>query len=132
MFKCPAGVLPGETGFASDRSYGMNQKCGGWIGSTPVVVQLKSVRYPASTIRIAETSWTAQGGSYFAAQPVNYVPGDPGCHRFATRHNDAGNVLWIDGHVSSMTIDQYNMLDSGPYNGQIWLRFEPPKPAVGN
>lgn len=132
VFKCPAPASSTD-GWAYERTYGMNQKCGGWLpGGTPVVVSVKSVRYPASTIRLAEVSWLAQGGSYFAAQPVNYYPGDPTCHQFATRHNGKGNVLWIDGHVSAMTLEQYNMLDSGPYSGQIWLRLEPPKPSVAN
>ncbi len=134
-FKCPLPGLSGQESFSAGRSYGMNMKCGGWMseGSTPVVVQLKSVRYPASTIRIAETQWPGSaGGTIFAALPVEYVPGDPTCRRFATRHNSTGNVLWIDGHVSSMTIDQYNLRDNGPYQGQIWLRLEAPKPAVSN
>lgn len=133
LFKCPATAMEAPTGFAYERSYGINIQCGGWMpGGTPVVVPAKKVRYPASTIRLAEVSWQAQGGSYFAALPTNYVPNDPTCHQFATRHNGKGNVLWIDGHVSAMTIEQYNMLDSGPYSGQIWLRLEPPKPSVAN
>jgi len=134
LFKCPGTAPDSITGFGSERSYGINSNCGGWISdySTHVVVQLKKVRYPASTIRLAESSWQAQGGSLFAARPDEYIPSDPTCHRFATRHNNTGNVLWIDGHVSSMTIEQYNMLDSGPYSGQVWLRLEPPKPSVAN
>jgi prepilin-type processing-associated H-X9-DG protein len=133
LFRCPAVVISGDPGFASSRNYGINVNCGGWVsGGAPLVVKLKSVRYPASTIRLAETEWKASGGSLFAARPDEYVPGDPNCHRFATRHNNTGNVLWIDGHVSAMTIDQYNMRDSGPYSGQIWLRLEPPKPSVAN
>lgn len=133
LFKCPATAMEEPTGFAYDRSYGINIKCGGWMpGGTPDVVPLKKVKYPGSTIRIAESSWQAQGGSYFAPQPVNYIPNDPSCHLFPTRHSGKGNVLWIDGHVSAMTIDQYNMRDAGPYSGQIWLRLEGPKPSLSN
>lgn len=134
LFMCPAGIVPGETSPFMGRNYGMNMKCGGWMseGSTPVVIPLKSVRYPASTIRIAETQWPGGGGTYFAALPSEYDPGSSLGRRLATRHNNTGNVLWIDGHVSSMTIDQYNMRDNGPYQGQIWLRLEGPKPAVSN
>lgn len=135
LFRCP-GPAPGSlTGFGNERSYGINVNCGGWMSSNGpyVVVHAKKVRYPASTIRLAETEWNGSaGGSLFAASPTEFEAGNPNCHRFATRHNSTGNVLWIDGHVSSMTIDQYNMRDSGPYNGQIWLRLEPPKPSVAN
>ncbi|GEM_PF-5085319 len=49
---------------------------------------------------------------------------------FAARHSGRGNILWIDGHVSSMTQEQYNMRDDGPYDGNIWLRLEGPKPPL--
>lgn len=128
-YQCPS--RPDTTAWAYERTYGINQQCGGWYsGGTPVVVPLKKVKYPQATIRIAEVSWSAQGGSFFAARPTSYVPGDPSCWMFPDRHNGKGNVLWIDGHVSAMTTAQYNMRDSGAYNGQIWLRLEGPKPAV--
>ena len=128
IFKCQRAV---EESCFSLRSYGMNEKCGGWLpDKKPVTVALKSVRHPESTIRIAEALWEAQGGSFFAAKPSEFVPGDPNGHLFPEWHMGKGNVLWIDGHVSSMTQAQYNMRDKGPYDGNIWLRLEGPKPPV--
>ena len=130
LFKCPILVAE-ECCFSYHIDYGINEKCGGWLpDKKPVIVALKSVRYPESTIRIAETSWEGQGGTFFAANPSEFKPGDPDGHLFPTRHMGKGNVLWIDGHVSSMTQEQYNMRDKGPYDGNIWLRLEGPKPPV--
>jgi len=127
-YRCPS--QPDQTAFAYERTYGINQYCGGWMpGMSPSVVPLKRVRYPQATIRIAETAWSAQGGSFFAARPEEYTPGDPNCHMFPDWHNGKGNVLWIDGHVSAMTRDQYNMTDTQT-NPDIWLRLTGPKPAV--
>ena len=127
-YRCPS--QPDQTGFAYERTYGINQQCGGWMsGGSPVVIPLKKVKYPQATIRIADVSWPPQGGSFFAARPDEYRAGDPNCHMFPEWHNGKGNVLWIDGHVSAMTRDQYNMTDTQT-NPDIWLRLTGPKPAV--
>lgn len=129
IFKCPQP--PPTTGWAYERSYGINILSGGWMqGGTPVVVPVKKITYPHATIRVAESAWPMQGGSYFAPQPKDYY--DENSHHFPERHMGKGNVLWMDGHVSSMTRAQYNTRDAGAYYGQIWLRFEAPKPAVPN
>ena len=128
VFECP-GYAEERVCYARD--YGINRQCGGWMpDKKPIVVPLKSVEYPRSTIMIAETNWYSQGGSFWAAKPSEFTPGDPYSHMFATWHQGKGNVLWIDGHVSSMTQEQYNMRDKGPYDGNIWLRLEGPKPPV--
>lgn len=133
IFKCPAAREEEETGFAFERSYGMNIRCGGWMpgatGANIVVVATSKAKYPSQTIRIAETEWKAQGGSFYAAQPISYIPNDPTCHKFATRHNDQGSILWIDGHVSTMNMERYLYRDNGAYSGQVWLRLEGPKPS---
>lgn len=132
LFKCPAAVEEEETGFAYERSYGLNIKCGGWNPDPKpneiIVVPTSKAKYPSQTIRMAETEWKAQGGSFFAPRHDEYVAGDPSCHRFATRHNDTGDILWVDGHVSSMNIDKYMLNDGGANGGQVWLRLEGPKP----
>lgn len=127
-YRCPS--QSDETGYAYERTYGINARCGGWMpGGSPTVVPLRMVRYPQATIRIAESMWHAQGGSFFAARPEEYQPGDPNCHMLPDWHNGKGNVLWMDGHVSAMTRDQYNMTDTQT-DPDIWLRFTGPKPAV--
>lgn len=126
-FRCPA-ALEDDTGLAYQFSYGINTFCGGWMpGDSPVVVSITKAKYPSQTIRLAETEWEAQGGSLLAALPSEFVLDDPTCHRFATRHNDLGNVLWLDGHVSMMTRPRYCLTDGQP-NPSVWLRLDGPKP----
>ncbi len=128
FMECPA-LPPEEQAWGMD--YGMNTECGGWMsGGKPVVVRPSNVKYPAKTIRIAETRWLETGMLLLAARPSEFKPGDDCCRMFPARHRGKGNVLWIDGHVSAMTRAQYNMRDKGPYDGNIWLRLEGPKPPL--
>lgn len=129
IFRCPAALEEETTGWAFQRSYGMNEALGGWYrGGTPVVVPVSQAKYPSQTIRIAETEWQAQGGSFMAARPEVYDPNEPTGWRFAPRHNDVGEILWVDGHVSTMNMERYILRDGGAYRGQVWLRLEGPKP----
>ncbi|MBP6963061.1 MAG: prepilin-type N-terminal cleavage/methylation domain-containing protein [Armatimonadetes bacterium] len=133
LFRCPAAQEEEIAGWAFERSYGMNTYCGGWqaVNPTPaqaIVVSTSKAKYPSQTIRIAETEWRAVGGSFFAALPSAYVDNDPTCHRFATRHNDQGCVLWIDGHVSTMTMATYLAPAGYTRASAVWLRLTGPKP----
>lgn len=133
IFKCPAAAEEEEGAFAYERSYGMNAKCGGWYPNPQpediIVVPVAKAKYPSSTIRIAETEWKEQGGSAFAAV-VTKDPNDPTGHKFAVRHNDTGNALWIDGHVSNLTMERYRLQDGQSFpNESVWLRLGGPKPS---
>lgn len=138
IFKCPAAVEEEETAFAFERSYGMNTTMGGWMALNPRpqdidVNPVSKAKYPSQTMRIVETEWKAQGGSYFAADPRQYDPNNPACHRFAIRHNDVGNVLWVDGHVSSMSMQRYiyrgenTAAENANPDKRVWLRLTGPK-----
>jgi len=129
IYRCPSFEEDEVAEWSAERSYGMNIYCGGWFavnGSDAKVVPLTKVRYPASTVRLAETSWPDhQTGTFFAPTPnipLNYIT-IPG------RHNGQNNVLWIDGHVTSVTNERYLLRDRGPSNGNVWCRLEGPKPA---
>ncbi len=118
-----------------ERTYGMNIYCGGAMSQSQIdqgtadVVPVSEIRYPHATIRIAEVTWRGNsGGSLFAALPIEY-DGSPYSKQLPERHSGKGNVLWIDGHVSAMTLAQYNMMDAQA-NRNIWLRLTGPKPAV--
>ncbi|MCL6520561.1 MAG: DUF1559 domain-containing protein [Armatimonadetes bacterium] len=133
IYRCPSFEADEVASWSAERSYGMNVYCGGWYkpdGSDARVVPLSKVRYPAQTVRIAETCWPGgQKGTFFAATPnppLNYIA-PPG------RHNGLNNVLWIDGHVSAMTNERYlfkdNNVDELGYVGNVWCRMSGPKPA---
>jgi len=135
IYKCPSAVEEEESGFAYERSYGINQYCGGWMpGGTPVVTPVSKAKYPSQTLRLAETEWKAQGGSFFAPRIDEYVANTPSCHKFAIRHNDVGEILWVDGHVSSMTEGRYyyqgdptSAAERANSNKNVWLRLTGPK-----
>lgn len=138
LFECGAARKE-EEGNMGERSYGMNFECGGAMSQQAIndqdpdllkVISISKVKYPSSTIRIGETRWTGQGGgTLFAARPEEY-DGTLLCRQFAIRHNDVGQVLWIDGHVTTMTLPQYNQRDNGAEKGQVWIRLEGPKPNL--
>ena len=128
IYRCPTFEEDEVALWSAERSYGMNTYCGGWMpGGTPIIVPMTKVRYPASTVRIAETSWpAAKTGTFFAptpGPPLDYIT-IPG------RHNGMNNVLWIDGHVTSMSNARYMLRDNGPSNGNVWCRLEAPKPTM--
>ncbi len=78
VFMCPA--LPPEEECSFSEGYGMNRECGGWMtGDKPVVVRLKSVKYPARTVRIADTRKRGSGGtsSCCTAQRIRSKRCDP-------------------------------------------------------
>ena len=137
LFKCPSAVEEEEGGFAFERSYGMNQEMGGWFsanGAGARVVTVSKAKYPSQTMRMAETQWRAQGGSYLCADPRTYDPNDAQSHQFAIRHNDVGEVLWVDGHVSSMTMGRYvyqgdpnSAAERANNDKRVWLRITGPK-----
>jgi prepilin-type N-terminal cleavage/methylation domain-containing protein/prepilin-type processing-associated H-X9-DG protein len=128
IYRCPAAPEEETQGWAFQRSYGMNAHCGGAMNTnSAVVVPVSKAKYPSQTIRIAEVAWeptpgAGQGGSAFAMDP-RVSDG----REFPGRHNGTGSVLWIDGHVSSMTPERYSLMDNQP-DQAVWLRLSGPKP----
>ncbi len=129
LYKCPSAVEEEESAWAYERSYGLNTYCGGWDpGGTPKVYAVSKAKYPSQTIRIAEAQFKQAGGSLLAALPSNYDASNPMSHQFAPRHNGVGNVLFIDGHVTNMTIERYNQPTGYTTASNVWLRLSGPKP----
>jgi prepilin-type N-terminal cleavage/methylation domain-containing protein/prepilin-type processing-associated H-X9-DG protein len=132
LYRCAAATEEEESGWAGSRSYGMNTYLGGWQpGNTPVVVPVSKAKYPSQTVRIAESEMKTVGGGAGGSFLAPYPHLSSGNHKFAPRHNGVGEVLWVDGHVSSMTFDRYNLRDNAGapnHYGNVWLRPEGPKP----
>lgn len=131
IFKCPASPLEEEDvtgGYTSERTYGYNIYLGGNYGGGTNLKPLDAVKYPASTVRVAEVIWytdttytTVKSGSAFAAQP-SVADG----RALPDYHNGMGNVLWVDGHVTAMRRQQYMTNSPIP---DAWLQLKGPKPG---
>lgn len=94
------------------------------------------VKYPASTLRITETSQQNPddpnsqypGGSYQlpTPDPIGFQLYAPGWH------HDMNECLWFDGHLSAIPRQRVmmtdNQVDAWGYTGNVWPRLAP-KPA---
>ena len=119
LYKCPSAPIEEYTvAWQVMRTYGYNQYFSKFTSSS-------DVKYPGSTLRITETSMDnpdnppakLAGGSWAAPRPGIFNLYPPGWH------NDMSNVLWADGHVSTMPRLRVML---GP--GDVWCRLSP-KPA---
>ncbi len=132
LFRCPAAEEEEIGAWAYQRSYGMNGRVGGATFQSEIdnrtvrTVPASKAKYPSATVRVAESAWDSQGGSGFAPDPTANQPD----RYFPGRHNGVGNVLWIDGHVTSMTRQRYEWpgpsTDTNP-DKAVWLRLGGPK-----
>jgi prepilin-type processing-associated H-X9-DG protein/prepilin-type N-terminal cleavage/methylation domain-containing protein len=115
LFGCPSGHgKPYHPEWPYTGDYAGNLYLG---QPTHNVVTLSAVKNPSSTPYVQDTVKQNNFG-------VNiYSPGfsKTSDHAFAARHSGKGNILWVDGHVSSMSYSEY--LDfandpsrGGPYN----------------
>lgn len=115
VFGCPAGHGEAyEPAWPYTGDYAVNLRLG---REGDGVLKVASVRKPASTPYVQDTvkqnnfgEWIFRAG---ASKDSNMA--------FADRHSGKGNILWVDGHVSSLGYDEYmNFANEprrgGPYN----------------
>jgi prepilin-type N-terminal cleavage/methylation domain-containing protein/prepilin-type processing-associated H-X9-DG protein len=75
---------------------------------------LSAVKNPGSTPYVQDTVKQNNFGPNIFSSGFSETAGTA----FAARHNGKGNVLWVDGHVSSMTYVEYRkMANSSKYGG---------------
>ena len=119
LYKCPSAPIEEYTvGYMTMRTYGYNPYFSKFTSTN-------DVKYPSSTLRITEDCMfdpddpnaVKQGGSWACPRPNGTGIWAPGWH------NGMNDVLWADGHVSTMTRERVML---GP--GDVWCRLSP-KPA---
>lgn len=115
VFGCPSGHGEAyEPAWPYTGDYAANLRLG---REGDGVMRVASVKKPASTPYVQDTvkqnnfgEWIFRGG---ASKDANMA--------FADRHRGSGNILWVDGHVSSLRYDEYMEFANkshhdGPYN----------------
>jgi prepilin-type N-terminal cleavage/methylation domain-containing protein/prepilin-type processing-associated H-X9-DG protein len=130
VYMCPtAPVIADKT---VRRPYGYNYT---YLGRSTILVSLAAVQAPSSTFRLVEL-WridpsgvgVAPGiGSYLA-----YPPSSATAANIYSRdwHSGKSNILFVDGHVKSMKVDQIYMKGGAgtPYDIDPWWRIDGNKP----
>jgi prepilin-type N-terminal cleavage/methylation domain-containing protein/prepilin-type processing-associated H-X9-DG protein len=105
-------------------------------GADDPPIRLSEIEFPVETVMVYDGNLAAQGGPFdMFDSPID------------ARHNDVVNANYVDGHtkvvkarptgqsgssVDGQPIDQYIVLDEGPYQGQDELWGIPRKDPNGN
>lgn len=123
LYKCPSAPIEEFTlAYTAMRTYGYN----GYFNKS---VTYANFKFPSSTLRITEgctydpddPNAIKNGGSWWAPMPGLGGVRAPGWH------NGMNNVLWGDGHVSSVPRERVMLRDNNA-NYNVWCRLSP-KPA---
>jgi prepilin-type N-terminal cleavage/methylation domain len=97
---CPSAseVINNQTFYDFMPKYGLNQQ---YLLPTAGPVSMGEVERPAETVWMADAaSWNTV--SFIYAQISQIFPPSNSLRYFHARHQDRGDVLWCDGHVTSM------------------------------
>lgn len=115
------------------RTYGYNRYLAKMTrAGNPLIIVPQKVKYPATTLRVTESPYPkakpksveSRFEGTFAPVPdwkaaglttPSYAPG---------WHNGRNNVLWVDGHVSTMAKEDVMLSDSNP-DPNVWARLSP-------
>lgn len=110
LFACPSGhgrAYHPQWPYTGD--YAANVRLGNPNGINPVLT-ISAVKNPASTPYVQDTvkqnnfgEWIFRSG---ASKQANAA--------FSDRHGGKGNILWVDGHVSSLTYSEYMAFANKP------------------
>lgn len=131
LLDCPSVPHPND----QLTTYGYNRYLGKMKrAQNPLIVLPVKVKYPALTIRITETL-RPQPNAFpeildsriegtFAPVPDWKAAGLSGPLYTPGWHNGRNNVLWVDGHVSTMTKEEVMLSDSNS-DPNVWARLSP-------
>jgi prepilin-type N-terminal cleavage/methylation domain-containing protein/prepilin-type processing-associated H-X9-DG protein len=113
VFGCPSGhgrAHHPEWPYTGD--YAANLYLG---QQTHNAVNLSSIRQPASTPYVQDTVKQNNFGAWIFA--AGFSPSTDSA--FAARHRGKGNILWVDGHVSSLGYGEYMKMANDPKYGSV-------------
>ena len=127
-FGCPSGY-----GKANLNNIADGTESNGWpytgdyagnlyLGNDPYKVEtMSAVKQPSSTPYVQDTVWQNTFGSGIFVKGKsketwknNTSSAD---NRFADRHGGSGNILWVNGHVSTMKYSEYMDFATDPARG---------------
>ena len=110
VFGCPAGHGKAyEPAWPYTGDYAGNLR----LGNPQGVLTLAAVNNPSATPYVQDTVRQNQFGEWIFAPGYSKTQ----AQSFAARHNGKGNILWVDGHVSSMAHEAYMDFANRPAHG---------------
>jgi general secretion pathway protein G len=109
-FGCPAGH---GKAYTPDWPYTGDYAANGHLGNT--VPTLAAVRRPSATPYVQDTVKQNQFAFWIYAPNAADNPS-----AFSARHDGRGNILWVDGHVSSFKYSEYMDFAMEPQHGGLW------------
>ena len=113
-FGCPSGH--GKAYFPNwpySGDYAANLRLGNQYDG---VTTLASVNHPSETPYVQDTVLQNQFGEWI----FNAGSSKTAIEAFSDRHGGRGNILWVDGHVSSFTYAEYMDFANKPSHGGIY------------